>query len=135
MSFPTSTCLNRIATMILAEHWIADTEEQFSTILTDAEVFARGIERLLVVLRREHVRVFVLDDVPDNILSVPYELASARWLKRDRELGMTQTSYAAQQRSVHAISRQYGLRILRPQDVLCARGRCAIARGDASLIC
>ncbi len=138
---------HRIATVILAGHWIANTEEQFSRVLTDAEspdddsgrdnaeVFARGIERLLAVLQREHARVFVLDDVPGYVLSVPYELASARRLELNRELGISQTNYVAQQRSATQVftrlQRQYRLHMLRPQDILCASGRCAIARGEA----
>jgi peptidoglycan/LPS O-acetylase OafA/YrhL len=140
---------NRITTVILVGHWIANTEDRFLSVLTDAEspdndslqqnaaVFGRGLERLLVVLQREHIRVFVLDDVPGNAMSVPYELASARRLHRQRNLGISLTAYEAQQHSAAQIflrlQQPYGLRILRPQDILCAGGTCAVARGEAAL--
>jgi hypothetical protein len=136
-----------IATVILGGHWIANTEERLLSVLTDAEspdnggsqnaqVFARGLGRLLAVLQQAHVRVFLLDDAPENPLSVPYELASAQRLALHRELGITRAQYDAQQRSaIHVfmqLQQQYGLRVLQPQDLLCGSGHCAIARDDAS---
>jgi peptidoglycan/LPS O-acetylase OafA/YrhL len=123
---------NRIRTVILAGHWIANIRDQ-----ENAAVFARALERLLVVLQHEHVRVFLLEDVPQNTLSVPYELASARRLGLDRDFRLSRTAYEAQQQSATRIFAQlqqrYELRILMPQDILCAGGMCAIARGEAPL--
>jgi peptidoglycan/LPS O-acetylase OafA/YrhL len=138
----------RITTVILGGHWIANTEARFSSVLTDAQspdndgahnaqVFARGLARLLVELQRAHVKVFLLDDVPDYAFSVPYGLASARRLDLHRDLAMSTADYETQQRSATRLfgqfQQQYGLRILRPQDMLCSGGRCAIARGAAPL--
>jgi peptidoglycan/LPS O-acetylase OafA/YrhL len=136
-----------IATVILGGHWIANTEERLLSVLTDAEcpdndgsqnaqVFARGLGRLLAALQQAHVRVFLLDDAPENPLSVPYVLASARRLALHRELGITRAQYDAEQRSAIQIftrfQQQYGLRVLKPQDLLCGSGHCAIAHDDAS---
>jgi peptidoglycan/LPS O-acetylase OafA/YrhL len=136
----------RFTTVIMGGHWIANTEARFSGVLTDAqspdndgadnaEVFARGLARLLAELQRAHVRVFLLEDVPEYPYSVPYGLASARRLDLHRDLGTSRAAYEVQQRSVTQLFRQfqqqYGLRILKPQDILCSGGRCAIARGEA----
>ncbi len=137
----------RIAIVILGGHWIANTEERLLSVLTDADspdnegaqnaqVFARGLGRTLAVLQQAQVRVFLIDDAPENPLSVPYTLAAARRLGLHRELGITRAQYDAQQRSALQIftqfQRQYGLRILQPQDLLCGSGHCAIARDGAS---
>jgi peptidoglycan/LPS O-acetylase OafA/YrhL len=139
----------RITTVILGGHWIANTEDRYFTALTDAEspdndsgqqnaaVFGRGLERLLAVLQREHVRIFVVDDAPENHDSVPYELASARRLHLRRELGITRTAYDEQQRGpleiFASLQQRYSLHLLKPQDILCASGTCAIAHGEAPL--
>ena len=140
---------NHIRTVILAGHWIAYTENHHPIRLTDAEspdndfqldnaaVFARGLGRLLEVLDRGHVRVFVLEDAPQNYVDVPYALASARRLHLDRDFRITRTDYEAQQRSATEIferlQERHGFQILRPQEHLCANGRCAIAREGVSL--
>jgi peptidoglycan/LPS O-acetylase OafA/YrhL len=140
---------NHIGTVILAAHWIAYTENKNSRRLTDSEdaenflmfdnatVFARGLDRLLAALEREQVRVFVLDDVPESTLDVPYALASARRLHLDTEFRISRAAYETQQRSAAAIierlQSRYGFRLLKPQDMLCADGMCSLARGDAPL--
>jgi peptidoglycan/LPS O-acetylase OafA/YrhL len=140
---------NRIRTVILAGHWIAYTGDRFLGRLTDAQspdndslqenagIFARGLERLLAVLQHERVRVFLLEDAPHNAFNVPYALASARRLGLDRDLRISHADYDAQQQVATQIftrlQKQYGLRILKPQDILCAGGMCAITRGEASL--
>jgi peptidoglycan/LPS O-acetylase OafA/YrhL len=138
----------RFTTVIMGGHWIANSEARFGSVLTDAqspdndgtqnaEVFARGLARLLLALERAHVRVFLLEDVPGYPFSVPYALASARRLDLHRDLGISQAAYEAQQRSAAQLfsqfQQQYGLRILKPQDILCRGRRCAIARGEAPL--
>jgi peptidoglycan/LPS O-acetylase OafA/YrhL len=140
---------NHIGTVILGAHWIAYTEGEHSRRLTDSQspgnysmldnaaVFSRGLDRLLVALEREHVRVFVLDDAPQSIVDVPYALASARRLHLDREFRISRDTYEAQQHSATAIferlQKRYAIRILKPQDLLCADGMCSIARNDAPL--
>jgi peptidoglycan/LPS O-acetylase OafA/YrhL len=138
----------RITTVILGGHWIANTEPRFLSVLTDAqspandgthnaEVFARGMGRLLAYLQRARAQVFLLDDVPEYPFAIPYGLAQARRLHLHRDLGMTRAAYEAQQRSASQIfarlQQQYGLRILKPEDILCGSGRCAIAQGEAPL--
>jgi hypothetical protein len=119
---------NRIATVILGGHWVANIPDP-----ENAAVFARALQRVLILLQPGHVRVFVLEDVPQNSRSVPYELASARRLGLRRDFRMSRTAYEAQQQSATRIfaplQQRYGLRLLRPQDILCAGGLCAIARG------
>jgi peptidoglycan/LPS O-acetylase OafA/YrhL len=140
---------NRIPQVILIGHWIANTESRFLSTLTDAEdpgndsgkrnaaVFARGLERLLAALQAGHVRVFLMDDAPQDSFSVPYELASLRRLKLRREPGISRAEYETQQRSAtevfSALQRHYPFEILRPQDTLCAGGRCIIEREGGSL--
>jgi peptidoglycan/LPS O-acetylase OafA/YrhL len=140
---------SHIRTVILAAHWIAYTEDKHSRRLTDSQspdnfsmldnaaVFARGLDRLLAALEREHVRVFLVDDVPQSIVDVPYALASARRLHQDREFRISRVTYEAQQHSAAAIfarlQKRHGFRILKPQDLLCAGGMCSIARDDAPL--
>jgi peptidoglycan/LPS O-acetylase OafA/YrhL len=140
---------NHIGTVILAAHWIAYTEDKHTRRLTDSQspenysmldnaaVFSRGLERLLAALEREHVRVFLLDDAPQSIVDVPYALASAQRLHLDREFRISRAAYEAQQHSAAAIfarlQKRYGFRILKPQDWLCAGGMCSIARNDVSL--
>jgi peptidoglycan/LPS O-acetylase OafA/YrhL len=123
---------NRIPTVILAGHWIADIKDQ-----ENAAIFARALEQLLAVLQHEHIRVFLLDDVPQNGFDVPYELASARRLGLLRDFRMSRTAYEAQQQAATRIftrmQQRYALHILKPEDILCAGGRCAIARGEAPL--
>jgi hypothetical protein len=54
-----------------------------------------------------------------------------------RELGLSLAAYAAQQSSATQLfwrfQQQFGLHVLKPQDILCGGGRCAIARGEAPL--
>ena len=140
---------HRIPTVILAGHWVAYTSDRFLSRLTDSQspdndslqentaVFARGLERLVTLLEKNHVRVFLLEDVPQNAVSVPYALASARRLGLQRDFRISYTAYASEQQDATQIFTQlqqrYGLRILKPQDLLCAGGTCAIARGEAPL--
>jgi peptidoglycan/LPS O-acetylase OafA/YrhL len=140
---------NRIPKVILIGHWIANTESGFLSTLTDVEnpdnpsgkqnasVFARGLERLLAVLQDQQVRVFLMEDAPQDPLSVPYLLASERRLDLHRDPGISRADYETQQRSATEIfarlQRQYGLKILSPQEILCAGGRCRIERDGAPL--
>jgi peptidoglycan/LPS O-acetylase OafA/YrhL len=141
--------VNHIGTVILAAHWIAYTEDKHSRRLTDSQspenysmldnaaVFARGLDGLLAALEREHVRVFLLDDVPQSSVNVPYALATAQRLHLDREFRISRFAYEAQQHSAAAIfarlQKRYGFRILKPQDMLCAGGMCSIVRDEAPL--
>jgi len=140
---------NHIGTAILASHWIAYTEDKHTRRLTDSQspenhsmldnaaVFERGLDSLLAALEREHVRVFLVDDAPQNMVNVPYALAAARRLHLNREFRISRAAYEAQQHSAAAIfarlQKRYEFRILKPQDLLCAGGMCSIARNDAPL--
>jgi peptidoglycan/LPS O-acetylase OafA/YrhL len=140
---------NHVATVLLVGHWIANTEDSYQSVLSDDEggnnhasqqnaaVFRRGLERLLAVLEREHVRVFLLEDAPQNEWNVPYALAARRRLGLTRDIGISRAAYDAQQRSAAQIftdlHARYGLRLLRPQDILCAGGECAADRGGVPL--
>jgi peptidoglycan/LPS O-acetylase OafA/YrhL len=140
---------NHIGTVILAAHWIAYTEDKHWRRLTDSQspenysmldnaaVFERGLDSLLAALERGHVRVFLLDDAPQNIVNVPYALAAARRLRLDREFRISRVAYEAQQHSATTIfarlQRRYEFQILKPQNLLCAGAMCSIARNDAPL--
>ena len=146
---------HKITTMIFAAHWLAYADTQAvpsalaahmifaDTRIPDngsppdgAAVFARGFDRTLAVLRRLHVRVFVVDDAPWVGVDVPYALASADRLGERRDFTITRAAYEAQQRAVTpiltALQDRYAFAILRPQDFLCAGGTCAVERGGRS---
>jgi hypothetical protein len=139
---------NHIDTVILAAHWIAYTEDKHSRRLTDsrspdnysmldnAAVFARGLDRLLAALERAHVRVFILDDAPQSIVDVPYALASAQRLHLDREFRISRVTYEAQQQSATAIFARLQSDTdsnLKPQDPLCAGGMLHSAQRCSSI--
>jgi hypothetical protein len=140
---------HHVGSVILAGHWIAYTEAANRQWLTDAEspenktlednaaIFARGLERLLVVLQKEHIRVFILDDAPQSPVYVPYALAAARRRDLHRDFRISRAEYEAQQRSATEIfsrlQQKYAFQILEPQSSLCASGMCAIARNTESL--
>jgi peptidoglycan/LPS O-acetylase OafA/YrhL len=135
---------NRISTVILAAHWIAYTEGQHSRWLTDdqspdnfsardnAAVFERGFERLLIALERRHIRVFVLQDVPQLDVNPPYALASAARLDLSRDFRMHRAAYEAQQQSATAIfarlRARHDFQLLHPEDYLCAEQLCSVTR-------
>jgi len=139
----------RIHTVILAGHWIAYTESGHRRRLTDsqspqnyslldnARIFSRGLDGLLATLEREHVQVFLLDDAPQNVVDVPYALASAQRLALDPDFRISRIDYEAQQHSATEVfarlQSRYAFRRLKPQDFLCAGGKCAIVRDSASL--
>jgi peptidoglycan/LPS O-acetylase OafA/YrhL len=140
---------HRIHSVILAGHWIAYTESANQQWLSDAEspdnaalrdnaaIFARGLERLLGVLQKEHIRVFILDDAPQSPVYVPYALAAARRRDLHRDFRISRAEYEAQQRSATEIfsrlQQKYAFQILEPQNSLCDGGMCAIARNTESL--
>jgi len=140
---------HHIRTVILAGHWIAYTQTAHRQWLSDSEspdeasarsnaaVFARGLERLLAVLQRERVRVFVFEDVPQSPVYVPYALAASRRRGLDMDFRITRAQYDAQQSSAAEIferlRKKYEFQILQPQELLCASGRCAVANNDDSL--
>lgn len=140
---------HHIRTVVLAGHWTGYSEGRLGVRLTDsqsphndllldnAKVFSRGLEKVLALLDRQRVRVFVVDDAPEYPVDVPYALASVRRLGLHRDLRISRAEYEVQQRSAAEIfahlQRRYGFRILKPQDYLCADGRCAISRNDLPL--
>ena len=140
---------HHVHSVILSAHWIAYTESGHQQWLTDAEspdnaslsdnaaIVARGLERLLTVLEREHVQVFILDDAPQNRVYVPYALAAARRRDLHEDFRITRAEYEAQQHSATEIfarlQKQHAFHILEPQNLLCADGKCAIAHNTESL--
>jgi peptidoglycan/LPS O-acetylase OafA/YrhL len=140
---------NHIGTVLLAAHWIAYTEDKHSRRLTDPEspenfsmldnaaVFERGLDRLLDALQLEHVRVFLIEDAPQSMVNVAYTLAAAKRLHLNREFRISRATYETQQHSAAAIfarlQTRYEFRTLKPQDFLCAGGMCSIAQNDAPM--
>jgi hypothetical protein len=140
---------HKIGTVILAGHWVAYTEKHKSRRLTDrqsprnysmqdnAEVFARGLERLLDVLDSWNVQVYLLDDVPECMLRPSYALASAQRLGLDINACLSNTQYEAQQASATQIfarlQQRHPVKILRPQAYLCESGLCAITHDGECL--
>ena len=138
-----------IGTVILAGHWTAYTEGHLGVRLTDsesphnyslrdnAEVFSRGLGRLLATLDRAGIRVFIVDDAPEIPVDLPYALAVAQRFGVHRDFRISLAEYDQQQHSATDIfarlQQRYGFRILRPQDSLCAEGLCAVTRNDMPL--
>jgi hypothetical protein len=141
--------------VILAAHWLAYADTQAvpsalaahmvfaDTRMPDngsppdgAAVFARGFDRMLAVLQRLHMRVFVVDDAPWVGVDIPYALASTDRLGERRDFTITRAAYEAQQRAVTpilaALQNRYAFATLRPQDLLCAGGVCAVVRDGRS---
>jgi hypothetical protein len=146
---------HKIKTVILAAHWIvyvdthavpsavaahmvfADTRQPDNGSPPDgAAVFARGFDRMLSMLQRQHVKVFVVDDAPTVGVNVPYALASMDRLGERRDFSITPAAYEVQQqaatRILAALQDRYGFAILRPQDLLCASGVCVVERDGRS---
>jgi len=140
---------HHIRTVILAGHWIAYTGSANRQWLSDSDspgdgsardnaaIFTRGLERLLAVLQREHVRVFVFEDVPQSPVYVPYALAASRRRGLEVDFRISRSQYEAQQSSATAVfarlRKQYAFQMLEPQEFLCAGGKCAVANEAASL--
>ena len=65
------------------------------------------------------------------------QLASAQRLHLDRDFRISRVDYEAQQDSAAAVfarlQERYGFRILKPQDLLCDGGMCAVARFEVPL--
>jgi peptidoglycan/LPS O-acetylase OafA/YrhL len=143
---------HKISTVILAAHWLAYADTQSvptaraaHTVFIDtrtpddgspvygAAVFARGFDRILDALQRQHVKVFVMNDAPWVGVNIPYALASTRRLGERRDFTITRAAYEAQQHVVTpilaALQDRYAFTILRPEDLLCAGGVCAVERG------
>jgi peptidoglycan/LPS O-acetylase OafA/YrhL len=140
---------SHIRTVVLAAHWIAYTEGNHSRWLTDGEspdnfsmqenaaVFERGLERLLAALERGNIQVFIMEDVPQSSVNVPYALAAAKRLHVDRDFRISRAAYETQQHSAAAVfarlRKGYSFQTLKPQDLLCEDGMCSLTRNDALL--
>ena len=140
---------HHIRTVVLVGHWTGYSEGRLRARLTDsqsphndllldnAEVFSRGLEKVLAVLDRQGIRIFVVDDAPEQTVDVPYAFVAVRRLGLNRDLRISRAEYEVQQRSAAEIfahlQSRYGFRILKPQDYLCADSRCAISRNDLPL--
>ena len=144
---------HRIATVILAAHWIAyaDTSKVPTAVashltladprrprLTDeAEIVESNLAATLDALQRAGVRVYVLDDAPQQDIDVPVALASDARLGRGPRRGISLAAYERQQAVATGILERlrahYGFTILRPQDILCAQGECLLTKDGQAL--
>ena len=132
--------------MILAAHWmvyaatqsVATAAGSQLTLIDvgqadqtdEAATFERSLAATLDALQRLHVRVFVVEDTPEQAFNVPYALAAQARLGHPAPLGVGSDAYAAQQAVATEIlgrlQKRYSFTRLRPQDSLCASGRCAL---------
>jgi peptidoglycan/LPS O-acetylase OafA/YrhL len=133
---------NQVGTVILAAHWIAYTESHNSRWLSDeqspdnysaqdnAAVFERGLDRLLTELERRHVRVFLVQDVPQLNVNLPYAMAATKRLHLSRDFRLQRVEYEAQQQSATAVFsrllQRHDFQILHPQDYLCNESLCSV---------
>lgn len=136
----------KIPAVILAAHWmvyaatqsVATAAGSQLTLIDvgqpdqtdEATTFERSLAATLDALQRLHVRVFVVEDAPEQAFNVPYALAAQARLGHPAPLGVDSDAYAAQQAVATEIfgrlQRRYSFTRLRPQDILCVSGRCAI---------
>jgi len=142
----------RIATVILAGHWrtYASADQNVGVLfLSDKKlprpaslagnpfVFQRGFERLLEALNERHIRIFIVEDVPEIDANVPYTLASAERLGRHPNFALSPRAYETQQLNVTqiftAMQSRHAFSLLRPQDLLCTRDACAVTQHGRSL--
>ena len=137
---------HRIPVAILAAHWIAyaDTAKvptaaaDHLTLLdggqpepaSEAAIFERNLAATLVALQRLGVRVFVVEDAPQQAVDVPIAVAARARLGLPAPPGISRAAYEAQQAVATGVfarlKGRYGFTLIRPQDILCAGGRCAL---------
>jgi hypothetical protein len=136
----------KIPAVILAAHWMVYAATQSVALAAgsqltlvdigqseqtdEAATFERSLAATLDALERLHVRVFVVEDTPEQAYNVPYTLAAQARLGHPAPLGVSLEAYVAQQAVATEIferlQRRYGFTRLRPQDMLCAGGHCAL---------
>ena len=144
---------HQIKVAILAGYWIAHADiakapDPAANHLTLADVrrpeltngmvvFERNFAETLDALRRLGVRVYVVEDAPQQDIAVPIALASDARLGRPPHHGVSRAAYDAQQAVVTGIFERlrprYGFTLLKPQDILCASGECVLQQGGQSL--
>ena len=144
---------HRIDTVILAAHWIAyaDTAKVPSAAalhlaltvpnpsgLGDgAANFETNLAATLAALQRLGVRVFVVEDAPQQDFDVPFVLAADARLGRKPPPELSRAAYDAQQAVATGVFERlharYAFTLLRPQDILCAGGACAVMRDGQTL--
>jgi hypothetical protein len=144
---------HKIPVAILAAHWIAyaDTTKVPTaaaghlTLLDPkrpdrtaaAAIFESHLSATLAALQRAGVRVIVVEDAPQQPFNVPIALAADARLGRKTPPGITRAAYDAQQAVAAGVFERlrarYGFTLVRPQDILCAGGECAVMRGGQGL--
>ena len=144
---------HRIPVVILAARWIAYADKAKVPVvvadhlilvdpkrpqLTDeAAIFEDNFAVTLAALQRAGARVYVVEGVPQMDFDVPVSLASDARLERAARPGLSRAAYDAQQAVATGIfarlRARYPFTPLRPQDVLCAGGRCSLTQGGRAL--
>jgi hypothetical protein len=93
-------------------------------------VVAAALEALVARLRAAGKTVILVQSSPEIGRPVPQTLAKARLLGQAIDLEPTQAAYQARQAFVTALFERlrakYGAVIVRPDQALCAAGRCAV---------
>jgi len=111
---------------------LTDAQTPEGTPAANPAVFTRGLDRLLTVTKALHVKVFVMDSVPEFSQSIPHAMAAEQRLGTHWDLALPKAEYEMRQRQVSRIlnnlQRGFDFMRLSPQDVLCSPSACEAER-------
>jgi hypothetical protein len=114
-----------------------DDEGQGTDLPSTEAVFYRGLERTVRMLTAAGKRVTIVASVPEAGFSVPRVMAHLRMAGIKDEPTRDFAEFLAHQKFIFAtmaaMQKKYGVRILYPHQILCARGSCELALNDRPL--
>lgn len=114
-----------------------DDEGQGIDLLSTEAVFYRGLERTVRLLTRAGKHVTIIASVPEAGFSVPRVMAHLRMAGIKDDPTRDLKEFLAHQKFIFAamaaMQKKYGVNVLYPHKVLCARGACELALNDRPL--
>jgi len=100
-------------------------------------VFAQGLKRTVVRLRREKKEVYIIFSVPEVGWNVPRVLARNLWTGREMDIRPKWESFYERNKfvlsTVKKLAEKYGVTIIYPHKVLCDREYCSVSIDGKSL--
>jgi peptidoglycan/LPS O-acetylase OafA/YrhL len=140
-----------IGTVILAARWalyaegvrfrgeaghtvfIADANDAPPTLANNAVVFEQGLGRTVERLASMGRTVVFVSQVPEAEFHIPRAMARAQHLGRTVELAPLRQDYDRRQaqveRALRSAAERAAIRVVRPEQVLCAGERCTVSAG------
>jgi hypothetical protein len=138
--------------IVLDGRWATYTDpvpygpDDHPTILRDAAgqttgdssvIFAMGLTRTVQALVAAGKRVVIVASVPEALHLVPQTMARAALAGRHVDIDPTIAEFENRQRAAnalfHALQAKYGVEIVYPDRILCARGKCMVERAGIPL--